>query len=336
MKGEILLILLVSSALVSTYLYISNSTYLPVGLFILALSLLIISSSKFIHTASKIGKSLGLSDYLIGVILIGFGTSTPELVTSLYASYQGNFEIAYFNLVGSNISNILLIFGLSMIFLNSNRLVVKTNLLKTESLYLFISAIIPIILFIKTPVDSIIGIIPLLMFIVYFYINSSDGMERIDEMNSVKLGDYIVLVISLLILAFSADQTIIYLKETAKVIGVGLDLISLLALAIGTSLPELVTTILLARKGENQDILLGNIIGSNIFNTLMILGSSMITSYIVGIHSLSIQSDILETSWIFLIISTIALLLMYLDKEVYREDGVILVLMYLIFLGMVL
>lgn len=335
MKEQILLLFIIVAVMSTSILYLTGSEYIVVSLFFLSLSILVLSSNTFIETASKVGKSLGLSDYLIGVILIGFGTSTPELVTSVYAAFSGNFEISYFNLVGSNIANILLIFGVGMIFVGGGRIVVKTNLLKTESLYLFISAIIPIILFLNTPVNPALGLFPIAMFTVYFYINYRNQLDNQTDKGAVSLVDYIILIVSLIVLAISADHTIKYLKATAEVLDIGLDLISLIALAVGTSLPELITTVILARRGEGQDMMIGNIIGSNIFNTLMILGLSMIAYNFGNIGHISITSDAMQITWLFLIISTFILILLYLDREVYREDGVILVLLYMIFLVLV-
>ncbi|MCS7122508.1 MAG: hypothetical protein NZ908_00945 [Candidatus Micrarchaeota archaeon] len=335
MKDYVLITFIALSLLSSLILYITGSEHIVISLFFLFLSILVLSSNTFIETASKIGRSLGLSDYLIGVILIGFGTSTPELVTSIYASFSGNFDISYFNLVGSNIANILLIFGLGMVFVGGGKIVVKTNLLKTESLYLFISAAIPIILFLKAPVNPAAGLFPIAMFIVYFYINYRNQIHNAKDTGTVSVVDYLLVVISLLVLAVSADYTIKYLKASAEVLNIGLDLISLIALAVGTSLPELITTIIIAKRGEGQDMMIGNIIGSNIFNTLMILGLSMIAYDIGNPNYISINSSATEISWLFLILSTVILILLYLDREVYREDGVILVLMYMIFLALV-
>ncbi|MFN3478594.1 MAG: hypothetical protein ACK4ZM_04455, partial [bacterium] len=145
------------------------------------------------------------------------------------------------------------------------------------------------------------------------------------------------LIISLIFIIIGADFTIKYLKETAQVLNVGVELVSIILLAVGTSLPELVSTVILIRKGSSeQDMLLGNIIGSNIFNSLMILGISMLSSYLGGYLVINLDSNILEISWMFLLLSTIILILLYLDKEIYYVDGIILVLMYLLFLSMII
>lgn len=314
-----------------------GSSLIVLALFFLALSILIAASNKFIELGAKIGKSIGLSNYLIGVILMGFGTSTPELITGIISSYNGDFNISYFNILGSNISNILLILGVAILLMKGEKITVQTNLLKTESLYLFLSAVIPIILFLNQTANSILGIIPVFMFLVYLFINLKNGNEQEDNNNNVFLSDWLLLIVSIGLIIIGAEYTIKYLKESAIVLNIGVDIISVILLAIGTSLPELVSSIILIRKGSSsQEMLLGNIIGSNIFNALMILGVSMLSSFAGGFNVIELTSNILDISLIFLLVSTIILILMYLDKEIYYVDGIILVLSYILFLSMIL
>lgn len=336
MKQIIAIPLIVLSILISLIVYIINPEYIPIPLFLLSLSILIFAADIFVDKAAKIGKSLGLSDYLIGVFLIGFGTSTPELVTSVLASFKGDFEIAYFNVVGSNIGNILFILGITFLFIKGSKIVIQTNLLKTESLYLFASAIIPILLFITSSTHSLAGIWPVAIFLVYLYINIK-YQDNNDGKVSASYVDYILFIVGLLIIIVSSDYTITYLKQTSQILKIGVDVISVLALALGTSIPELVSSIILIRKSsDNIDMVVGNIIGSNIFNTLMILGLAMISSYVGGHEMVELNSNIVNQSWLFLIVSTFTLILIYLDKEIYKEDGAILLLFYMIFLTMVI
>ncbi len=336
MKLLITLSLMGFSILMLFLAYLINSQLIVIPLFLLSLSGLVFTADLFVDKAAKIGKSLGLSNYLIGVFLIGFGTSTPELVTSIIASFKGNFEIAYFNVVGSNIANILLILAITILIMNSIKVIVQTNLLRTESLYLFASAIIPILLFLKIPTPSIVGIIPIMIFSVYLYINIKH-QENNDGKTQTSYTDYIIFFLSLIGIVITSDFTINYLKQTAQILNVGVDIISILALAVGTSIPELVSSIILIRKNpDNIEIAVGNIIGSNIFNSLMILGVGMLSSYMAGYENIDIKSSIIDVSWWFLIVSTFALILIYLDKEIYKEDGMILLILYIVFLTMII
>ena len=246
-----------------------------VGLF-----LLIWSADRFIEGASNIARILGISPIIVGMLVIGFGTSAPEMIVSATAAFQGNPGLGIGNAIGSNITNITLVLGITAIFFV---LPVHSRLLKQEIPLVLSTAVLSWYLmadgfFSRT--DGVILVI--VMFLVLIWMVYSANKDRhshdpfIDE-SIVELPDKMPFpnsifwtVIGLSLLLLSSNMLVYGASNIASIMGISDLVIGLTIVAIGTSLPELAATISSARKGET-DLAVGNIVGSNLFNTLAVL-----------------------------------------------------------------
>lgn len=251
-------------------------------LLIIGFALLVWGADKFVAGASAFARRLGVSPLLVGLTIVAFGTSAPELAVSLTAALQGANEIAVGNVVGSNLFNLLVVAGLSAVICP---LVMDRTLLRRDW-PLSVGAAVLLLVFIAPDlkISRIEGLILLAIFAVVLGAqiraalrNRSAADEEDDEpvMPPVMIGVNIVLGLACIIIG--GQMAVNGATGIARMFGLSETLIGLTIVAIGTSLPELVTSLVAARKGQNE-IAMGNVIGSNLFNILLILGvSSAIT-----------------------------------------------------------
>ena len=240
-------------------------------LLILGFGLLIKGADFFVDGASSTAQNFKVSKMLIGLTIVAFGTSAPEFAVSMQALASGSTDMVLGNVIGSNILNILLILGVAAI--------IKKEL----PIALLISTLLTVIMLdIKlgngvvdqvTRSDAIIILLFFTVFVYYLIALAKQKKEKNDdEKPQFKLGKSLLLVaIGLAGIIFGSDLVVDNASAIAKTLGLSERIISLTIIAFGTSLPELVTTIVSSKKGE-QDILVGNIIGSNIFNICVVLG----------------------------------------------------------------
>lgn len=245
---------------------------------VIGFALLVWGADKFVAGASALARRLGVSPLLVGLTIVAFGTSAPELAVSLTAALQGANEIAVGNVVGSNIFNLLVVAGLSAVVCP---LVMDRTLLRRDWPLSVLAALL-LLVFIAPDltISRLEGIILLVVFAVVLAIqiraalkNRSAADEEEDEvkMPPVMIGVNIVLGLACIIIG--GQLAVNGATGIARMFGLSETLIGLTIVAIGTSLPELVTSLVAARKGQNE-IAMGNVIGSNIFNVLLILGVS--------------------------------------------------------------
>ncbi|HAF07390.1 MAG: Na+/Ca+ antiporter, CaCA family [candidate division TA06 bacterium 32_111] len=264
--------------------------FLQISIFFISLYLLIKSANIFVEGSSSIAARLKISQIAIGLTLVSIGTSLPEMVINFFASLSGNNEIVFGNVVGSNITNILLILGVSGLI---NPIVVKKNTTYKEIPFSFLSTLILFILVNDKIVngrnfENILsrsdGIILLIMFFgfIYYVIKIAKVEPSIEERIKVlSLKRSILFIIfGIILLSVSAKFTVQSAVYIARFFKVSEALISLTAISVGTSLPELITSSVASFK-KNSDIAIGNLIGSNVSNILFILG---ISSCIKNIH----------------------------------------------------
>ncbi|ABG50597.1 Na+/Ca+ antiporter, CaCA family [Trichodesmium erythraeum IMS101] len=299
-------------------------------IFIVSLFVLIKASDFFTDAAEKIGISLGISPFLVGVTIVSIGTSLPELVSSIIAVYQNSSEIVFGNVMGSNIANIFLIIGTASLI--SSPLKILYELINVD-LPLFVGSAFLLGL---TVLDSNFSIneaiICILGYIVYVFYAISSGKEEqqsetIDtSQKSFPVKQIVILIISSLFIFFGATYTIKSVTKISEILEVGKELIALSAVALGTSLPELIVTISAARKG-NPEIAVGNVLGSNIFNSLMVMGIPRLTG------KLEIPDDVLDSGLLVLLVGTILFFFVTQDKQVTRWEGLIFFIFYGWFIG---
>ena len=240
--------------------------------------LLVWGADKFVAGASALARRLGVSPLLVGLTIVAFGTSAPELAVSLTAALQGANEIAVGNVVGSNIFNMLMVAGLSAVVCP---LVMDRTLLRRDW-PISVGAAILLLVYIlpDLTISRIEGIILLLLFAMVLgtqiraALKNRDTLEVEEDevaMPPIMIGVNIVLGLACIIIG--GQLAVNGATGIARMFGLSETLIGLTIVAIGTSLPELVTSLVAARKGQNE-IAMGNVIGSNIFNLLFILGVS--------------------------------------------------------------
>ena len=252
-------------------------------LLLVGLGLVVLGADWLVNGASSIARRAGISEFVIGLTIVGFGTSCPELVVSLSGAIEGNSDISVGNVVGSNIFNVLFILGLTAMVLP----VGMTD--KNRRIDIPITLGVTILLVILGITGSMSGpvisrwegVLMLLVFSVYlFYCFKSDSKDEFSETQQATLSITKSIALTLTGLAgliFGGDLFVDSATALARQIGVSDKFIAVTILAGGTSLPELATSLVAAIKGKEQ-LALGNILGSNVFNAMMILGlSSVIT-----------------------------------------------------------
>lgn len=250
-------------------------------LLVIGFILLIKGADIFVDGASSTAQNFKVSKMLIGLTIVAFGTSAPEFAVSLQALGSGSSDMVLGNVIGSCITNILLILGVGALI---RPIKVKINTVKKELPLCLLFSTALVVLFLDKPlgngtinqISRSDGIIIILFFLVFLYylislVRQKKELDQ-DEKPQFKLGKSLLfVVIGLLGIIFGSNLVVDNATNIAHYLGLSERIIALTIVAIGTSLPELVTTIVSAKKGE-EDLLLGNIIGSNIFNICIVLG----------------------------------------------------------------
>lgn len=299
------------------------------------LVLLVWSADKFVDGASSVARYYGMSPLLIGMVIIGFGTSAPEMVVSALSSLQGNPGIALGNAYGSNITNIALILGVTALLMPIS---VHSQILRKELPILFFVTVIGIGSLIDLKLTRLEGIILLLIFSGVMAWTIWEGLkgdkDALSAEMKAELGEgqvsikksFSMLVFGILVLIFSSRILVFGAVGIATSLGVSDVIIGLTVIAVGTSLPELASSIIAARKGE-PDVALGNVLGSNFFNTLAVVGISGV------IHPFSIEKEIFYRDIGVMTILTLSLFLFGYgfrgQGRINRFEGGVLLLSYL-------
>ena len=309
--------------------------------------ILVWSADKFVEGAASTAKHLGMPSLLIGILIVGFGTSAPEMVVSAIAAMEGNPALALGNALGSNIVNIALILGVTAVVAP---ITVNSKIVKKEIPLLLLIVLASGYLLLDNSLTLIEGIVLISGFftliawsIVSAFRGRGDALESemdselIEHEMTLKAG-IIWLVIGLLLLIASSRLLVWGAVGVAHEFGVSDLIIGLTIVALGTSLPELAASVIAARKGEH-DIAIGNVVGSNMFNILAVIGIATVISPMNGI-----PVEVLNRDWIVMLALTIALLVMaygFRSKEgkITRVEGSILIICYVAYnsyLGMTL
>jgi len=302
---------------------------------------LIFGATWLVDGASAIAKKRNISNLVIGLTIVAFGTSSPELVVNILAATSGNSGFSFGNVVGSNIINILVILGLSAVVYP---MAVKSPTIWIEIPLCLLSAVILLVIANDTILDGSSvssisrtdGLLLIGFFFVFIYY-SWFAMKRPDEHHEIKLKDIstgksVLLVIVGMILLAGGGQVIVYFAKIFAVdYGISDRIIGLTILSVGTSLPELSTSMVAAFK-KNVDISIGNIIGSNLFNTFLILGvSSTIQPIKLDVGSnLDLLINILATILVFIFVFTRK------GRKIDRLEGSIMVLVFVVYMYFVL
>ena len=300
-------------------------------LLIIGFVMLIKGADWFVDGAAGIADKLHIPQLIIGLTIVAMGTSAPEAAISISASVQGSADIAVGNILGSNILNILIILGITSVI---TPLAVQKSTVKYEIPFvIIISVIFGLIGLFDNSIGFIDGILLWVLFIAYIaylFIMTKKGKIQADESDDEdndkkpkKVWQLILFgIIGIALVVFGSNITVNAATEIATMFGMSERFIGLTIVALGTSLPELVTSITAALK-KNADIAIGNIVGSNIFNILFVIGTSAM------ITPVAYQNQVLIDS-IFCVATAMLLLLLVLnkDKKLKRWGGIIMLICY--------
>jgi len=300
---------------------------------IIGLVLLIKCADWFVDGCSNVAKSLGIPTLIIGLTIVAFGTSAPEAAVSVTASIKGMNDIALGNVVGSNICNLLLILGISGLF---GTITAKRKIITRDFIYCIFSAIILLIIsfnsFSFVNKEGIItrsnGIILLCFLVVYLYDLLGDAIRSArskEEKQNFNIKDILLIIIGIIGIILGGQLVVNSATNIANKLNISQNIIALTIVAIGTSLPELVTSVVASKKGET-DIAIGNVVGSNIFNIFFILGLSSIISPITFTIG----------SFIDIIIMVLSSILVYFfilkNNRIGNKKGIILLIVYTVYM----
>ena len=301
-------------------------------LFLLGAVFIFIGSNLLIDNSKLIAISLGVSPFVIGLTLIAFGTSLPELIVSTMASFSGEGDIVLGNVLGSNIANIALVLSIIVLF---KTIKFNSSDLKSSLGYIATTTLILIISILYNNLTLIPGLAFLVLFIMYIYDQFKIIKQGNDESDntgkiSFKIKYLFYSFIGISLLGWGSNLFINGAIGIAVSLGVPLIVISLSIVALGTSIPELVTSLVAINKNESN-LVLGNILGSNIINLVLVLGSSIIINPIT-IYDLSIHHSALISLIFMSIVTMILLFIILFKKEITRIYGFMFLLIYILFI----
>jgi len=308
-------------------------------LFIAMLALLVKSADMLVNSSEKIGLAFKISPFIIGVTIVAIGTSLPELASSLVATLQGQTEVVAANAIGSSIANILLIVGLASVF--ARTLIVKRNLIDLDAPLLITSGVL--FLFVVWDKQIVLGegillLVGFLVYLLYTLLHKREEDELPDNLplkaqqreNTPKKGKIefktiLYLILGAIGLVIGANYSITSMSEIARYFNVPNSLIAITALAVGTSLPELVVSIK-AALGKKFEIALGNVFGSNIFNLLLITGLPAL------FKTLSVDELTFIIGLPVLAVATLLFVISGISRKIHIWEGAMYLLIYILFI----
>lgn len=307
--------------------------FVSILLLLVGLGLIVFGADWLVDGASAVARRAGISEFVIGLTIVGFGTSCPELVVSLTGALQGNADISVGNVVGSNIFNVMLILGITALLFPVA--ISPTNSKRDIPMTLLVTIIFVALASSSEELSLAEGIVFLVIFALYlFYCFKFDtGADRSDnasESGQKEIGPLkavVLIFVGLAGLIFGGRLFVDNAVVFAKAVGVSDKFIAITILAGGTSLPELATCIVAAAKHKGQ-FALGNILGSNVFNILLILGCSTL------IRPLSTVSMTIADYGVLLVSTVLPWLWTYTGskRQIDRWEGVVLILCYVAYM----
>lgn len=316
--------------------------------FIIALGVLIKASDYFTEGAEKLGIHFGIPAFIVGVTIVAFGTSLPELVSSLFSVFSNQSEIVAGNVIGSNIANILLVLAIAAII--SKRINVSHEIEDVDLPLLVGSAFLLFLMCMDgrftfgEGVIMLFGIVIYIMYAISIHKESNKDSkkdvkeEKKNKKSSVKKQKldrsvWIMLIGGAFFVFLGAKFTIDAVIQISGILNIGTDVIAVIAVALGTSLPELMVTISAARKG-NAEMAVGNVLGSNIFNTFVVMGiPALFAPFFTRTGDLIVTPGLLTLGLPVMLIATLLYLFVTRDKSVTRWEGWMLLMVYVFFIG---
>jgi len=306
-------------------------------IFAASLFFLVKSADYFVEYSEKLGLSLRVPQFIIGMTIVSIGTSLPELVTSVFSVLEGETGMVAGNVIGSNIANILLVVGISTII--ARKIEINRSIIRLD-LPLLVGSGAILILTMKDGVftfpEAIISIFGFLIYLLYNVAEHKAGLVQqeedriktleVDKKPPFKFRYISWIVTSAIGLYFSGKFTVSSVIGLGTMLSLDTSVLAITAVAIGTSLPELLVSIMAVKKG-NFDMTLGNVFGSNIFNGFMVMG-------VAGLISpLQISKEVLEIGVPIFSIATIFLVFSGIERKFYNFEGALYLIIYLLFIG---
>ncbi len=318
--------------------------------FIVSLALLVKSSDWLIEVAEKIGLAIGLSPFIVGILIVGIGTSFPELVSSLAATLKGVTDIVVANAIGSNIANILLIVGFSAVV--ARKLVVTKNLIDVDLPLLAIGTVVFLVVVWDKQITLGESILMLIVYFIYLlytvFHRETEEQEDVSECLPTRqerrhhitifapiekitrpklvIKDFIYLIISIVGLYFGAKYLIDAVVKLSEILKVGTSVIAITAVAVGTSLPELIVSIQAAFK-KKSEIALGNIFGSNVFNALVVVGLPGL------LKTIEVDAQTFNIGLPVMVLATFLFVISGISRRIHIWEGAFYLAFYLLFLS---
>lgn len=323
-------------------------------IFIASLAVLVKSADWFVESSEKIGLSLKISPFIVGVTIVALGTSLPELASSLAAAIKGAGEIVAANVVGSNIANVLLIVGVSAVA--ARTLIVKRSLIDLDAPLLGATTALFIFVMLDGLINFSEGLLLLLAFLVYFLYTIFHRREEIltpelveilpggakieilpsrterrhlqmqkDKKEGLDAKVFLFLILGLVGLVIGANYTIEAVTKISEIAGISTALVAITALAVGTSLPELVVSFRAALK-KKYEIALGNVFGSNVFNALFVAGAPALLA------PLAVDPLTFNIGLPFLVAATLLFLISSISRRIHLWEGLMYLLIYAAFI----
>ena len=311
---------------------------LNIILSIIGFAMLIKCADFFVSGASSFAKNLKIPTAIVGLTIVSFGTSAPELAISFSSHLSGNTDMMFGNVIGSNIANVYVILGLAVLIVPFK---IEKDAIKKELPILMLITVGLSVLFLDSSLSSSAtnglsradGIILILFFSIFVYYLISillrkEGIKETDEKPKYKTFISIVIIaLGLGGVILGSDLVVNNMAAFAESIGISQKIISVTIISIGTSLPELATTVIAAKKGENS-MAMGNIVGSNIFNICIVLGLPVV---ILGEATTTAFSLV---DIVFLILSVLILWIFTVTgRNLKRFEGAVFILIYCVYLG---
>jgi len=306
--------------------------FIDSGLILISLIFLYYGGEFLVTGSLRLAQTFNISPFIIGATVIGFGTSTPELAVSLMASIQGSGDLALANIIGSNITNIGLVLGLTALIIP---LTIEKQRYKTESPSLIITSTIIVVFSWDSYLSRIEGFIMISFLFIYLW-RAFRKKESID-LDSSEINFFsnqkrptfhiILVILGIMMLIFGASWMVEGATGIARKLGVSEWFIGVSIVALGTSLPELTSSLIAAKKGHGE-MAIGNVFGSNIFNILMVIGIAS------SINPLSIEEKIYTDLIFTTTLTFLMLLLIRMGYVIKKQEGFILCLCYGLYMGL--
>lgn len=305
---------------------------------IIGLAILVWSADTFIDGATSLAVRFNMPSFLIGVIILGIGTSAPELVVSALAALSGSPDIALGNAYGSNIINITLVLGVTALI---SPIIIRSDVIRYDLMLLIAVTALAAIqlhdgnLSLMDGIVLIMALVSVLLIQIFLSLRSNKDKVELPEELAAKqevnvLKSFGALILGLSLLIASSRAIVWGAVELATLWGMSELLIGLTIVAIGTSLPELVASVAAARRGEH-DMALGNVIGSNLFNTLGVVGVAAIIKPIQNIDPQIVSRDMLMVGLVTVLLFILAIIAFRRQGEMNHGSGVVLILTFIFY-----